>query len=213
MRGWIIGTLSEDALGIVIGLDTLAQVWKSLKEVYTQSFQERQFQLTQQLNHMKKYPKMFLNDYLRKFKGVCDGLFAIGFHIDDKTKVFSLLNGLWARYEPFTTSMLKSSMPSYAKAVPLLQSYETCISLHSFDATTYTAFHGQRNNSKFNNKGSHQSSNFSYKGKGFSPTNQAIVKQNNQETSTGPNNNFTRESRSGLHCQICDKRGHTIIRC
>ncbi|KAJ0010839.1 hypothetical protein Pint_33457 [Pistacia integerrima] len=88
---------------------------------------------------------MSLNDYLRKFEGVCDSLSSIGFPLDDKTKVFSLLNGLGARYEPFTTSMQKPPMPNYA----------------------------EKNNFKSNNKGPRQSDNFSSKGKGFSPVNQA----------------------------------------
>ncbi|KAJ0098002.1 hypothetical protein Patl1_27586 [Pistacia atlantica] len=155
LRGWIIGTLSEEAFGIVIGLDTSAQ-----KDLDTP-----------------------LNDYLRKFKGVCDNLSAIGFPVDDKTKAFSLLNGLGARYEPFTTSMLKPPMPSYAEAMPLLQSYETRISLHSPDSAAYTAFYGQKNNSKFTNKGARQSGNFSSKGKGFFSANQATVKRTNQGSS------------------------------
>lgn len=72
--------------------------------------------------------------------GVCDSLAAIGHPIADKTK------------------------PNYAEVVPLLQSYETWISLHSFDSSAYTAFYGQRNNSKFNSKGSRQSGSFSLKG-------------------------------------------------
>ncbi|KAJ0024384.1 hypothetical protein Pint_08343 [Pistacia integerrima] len=140
-------------LGLSLDWTTSAQVCRVLKEAYAQASQERQFQLTQQLNHMKKDPDMPLNDYLRKFKGVCDNLSIIGFPVDDKTKVFSLLNGLGARYEPFTTSMLKPPMPSYPKVVPLLQSYETRISLHSPDSIAYTAFYGQKNNSKFTNKG------------------------------------------------------------
>ncbi|KAJ0039183.1 hypothetical protein Pint_22601 [Pistacia integerrima] len=37
LRGWIIGTLAEEALSHVIGLDTSAQVWAALKEAYAQS--------------------------------------------------------------------------------------------------------------------------------------------------------------------------------
>lgn len=45
LRGWIIGTLSEEALGLVIGLDTSLAVWNSLKEAYAQDSQEREFTL------------------------------------------------------------------------------------------------------------------------------------------------------------------------
>jgi hypothetical protein len=34
LRGWIIGTLSEEALGLVIGLDIALAVWEALKDAY-----------------------------------------------------------------------------------------------------------------------------------------------------------------------------------
>ena len=34
LRGWIIGTLSEEALGLVIGLDISLAVWEALKDAY-----------------------------------------------------------------------------------------------------------------------------------------------------------------------------------
>ena len=34
LRGWIIGTLSEEALGLVVGLDTTLTVWEALKNTY-----------------------------------------------------------------------------------------------------------------------------------------------------------------------------------
>lgn len=56
--------------------------------------------------------------------------------------VFSLLNNLGARYESFTTLMLKPPMLSYVEILPLLQGYEIRTSLH--DSNSYFAFYGQR---------------------------------------------------------------------
>ena len=36
LRGWIIGTLTEETLGLVIGLDSSQSVWNALKEAYAQ---------------------------------------------------------------------------------------------------------------------------------------------------------------------------------
>ena len=36
LRGWLIGTLAEEALSLVIGLDTAKSVWDALKEAYAQ---------------------------------------------------------------------------------------------------------------------------------------------------------------------------------
>ena len=54
LRGWIIGTLSEEALGLVIGIDTAIAVWEALKEAYAQDSQEREFTLRQQLTYLRK---------------------------------------------------------------------------------------------------------------------------------------------------------------
>ncbi|KAK9108170.1 hypothetical protein Syun_024181 [Stephania yunnanensis] len=36
LRGWIIGTLIEEVLGLVIGLETSHLVWHALTEAYAQ---------------------------------------------------------------------------------------------------------------------------------------------------------------------------------
>ena len=47
LRGWIIGTLSEEALGLVVGLDTAHPIWTTLKYLYAEDSQERGFTLRQ----------------------------------------------------------------------------------------------------------------------------------------------------------------------
>ena len=39
LRGWIIGTLSEETLGLVVGLDTTNAIWEALKNAYTEDSQ------------------------------------------------------------------------------------------------------------------------------------------------------------------------------
>ena len=124
LRGWIIGTLTEEALGLVIGLDSSQSVWNALKEAYAQDSQEREFTLRQQLTYLKKEPGQSLAEHLKKFKSICDSLAAIGNPIPDKTKVYSLLANLGPKYESFTTTMLKPPMPSYSETISLLQGFE-----------------------------------------------------------------------------------------
>ncbi|KAJ0100628.1 hypothetical protein Patl1_21736 [Pistacia atlantica] len=148
LRGWIIGTLAEEALNHVIGLDTSAQVWAALKEA----------------------------------------LAAIGHMVADKNKVFSLLKGLGARYEPFTTSMLKPPMPSYNEVIPLLQSYETRLNLHSPESSQYTAFYADKNVPKYVPKNPKTTNNFSSKGRGF-----ILANQSNKNFSNGFSSNTSRQ--------------------
>ncbi|OMP07539.1 hypothetical protein COLO4_07246 [Corchorus olitorius] len=54
LRGWITVTLSEEALGLVVGLETSAEVWKALVDAFAQDTQEREISLQLQLqNHTK----------------------------------------------------------------------------------------------------------------------------------------------------------------
>ncbi|OMO98846.1 hypothetical protein COLO4_13671 [Corchorus olitorius] len=54
LRGWITSTLSEEVLGLVVGLVSSADVWKALEAAFAQNSQEREFHLTQQLSMIRK---------------------------------------------------------------------------------------------------------------------------------------------------------------
>jgi hypothetical protein len=86
--GWIIGTLSEEAFGLVIGLDTTLAVWEALKDAYAQDSQEREFTLRQQLTYLRKDENRTIGDHICIFKGLCYNLAGIGKPLPDKEKVF-----------------------------------------------------------------------------------------------------------------------------
>ncbi|KAF3776070.1 hypothetical protein EJ110_NYTH47601 [Nymphaea thermarum] len=145
LRGWITGTLSEEVLGHVVGLETSEQVWRTLEEAYALDSQERECCLLQKLQTHKK-KSMTMADYIRIFKNTCDELQAIGRPVNDHTKVFLLLNGLGPEYESFVTSMLKPPIPTYKDVIPLLQSHETLKSLNQYEGAIHhqSAFYAQR---------------------------------------------------------------------
>ena len=120
LRGWIIGTLIEEALGLIIGLESSQSVWNALKEAYAQDSQEREFTLRQQLTYLRKYPNQSLAEHLWNFKSICDSLAAIGNLVPYKTKVYSLFANLDPKYESFTMAMLKPPMSSYSEVMSLL---------------------------------------------------------------------------------------------
>lgn len=124
LRGWIIGTLSEESLGLVIGNDTAYAVWEALKESYAQNSQEREFTLRQQLTYLRKEDNMDINTHIRKFKNICDSLAAIGRPVLEKEKVYSLLTSLGPQYETFTTTMLKPPRPTYSELISHLQNHD-----------------------------------------------------------------------------------------
>ncbi|RVX02174.1 Retrovirus-related Pol polyprotein from transposon RE1 [Vitis vinifera] len=121
---WIIGTLSEETLGLAVGLDTANDVWEALKNAYAEDSQEREFTLRQQVTYLWKEDDKTIGEHIRTFKSLCDSLAAIGKPVPDKEKVFCLLTSLGPQYETFTTTMLKPPRPSYFKLVSQLQSLD-----------------------------------------------------------------------------------------
>lgn len=225
LRGWIIGTLTEETLGLVIGLDTSHSVWNALKEAYAQDSQEREFTLRQQLTYLKKESHVSLAEHLRKFKSICDSLAAMGCLILDKTKAYSLLANLGQKYESFTTTMLKPPIPSYSEVVSLLQGFEQRSSWVETSNPSPYAFYGQRNPSQqqHHNHRIQRNNQFTSKGRGFQATNNSFQYSNfagNNSGSHQKNDNRAprppppgkrrtttteREMYKNEYCQFCGK--------
>nr|CAD1839536.1 unnamed protein product [Ananas comosus var. bracteatus] len=146
VKAWITSTLLQEVLGLVVGLVTLGEVWSTLENSFAQDSQAWEFELLQKLRLIKKGSHSQV-DYFRHFKSVCDELTAIGKLVDDKTKVFSLLNGLGSKYESFTTTMLKPPIPTFTKIIPLLQSHELRNKSHYDDVNHSMAFYGHQSTS------------------------------------------------------------------
>ncbi|KAK9210078.1 hypothetical protein WN944_002447 [Citrus x changshan-huyou] len=94
LRGWIVGTLLEEVLGLSVGLETSAAVWKALSEYFARNTKDREFFLMQKMHLHSKQNYKTINDYIRGFKEICDELDAIGKSMEDQQKVFGLLKGL-----------------------------------------------------------------------------------------------------------------------
>ncbi|KAF8392663.1 hypothetical protein HHK36_023012 [Tetracentron sinense] len=138
LKGWI--NSSNEVLGLIVGLDTAADVWKALENAFAQDSKERVL-LTQQMKSIEKGMDS-LHEYIQKFKSLCDDLVAIGKAVTDDYKVFWLLQGLGQGYETFVTTMLKPPVPSYSEIVPMLQSHETCTLRHGSSGLGTMAHHG-----------------------------------------------------------------------
>ncbi|KAF3784056.1 hypothetical protein EJ110_NYTH28945 [Nymphaea thermarum] len=123
IKRWITGTLSENVLGLVVGLNSSQDIWSTLVDAFAQESQERGFHLTHMLTTCKKGNNA-LEIYVAKFKAICDDLAAIGKSVGDKEKAFWLLQGWGKGYEPFVMAMLKPPVPSYKELISLLQSLE-----------------------------------------------------------------------------------------
>ncbi|KAF7142376.1 hypothetical protein RHSIM_Rhsim05G0026100 [Rhododendron simsii] len=232
LRGWITGTLSEEVLGLVVGLETSAEVWSALLESFAQASQEREFYLNQKLQFHSRKDCKSMADYIRIFKEICDDLAAIGQPIHERQKVFGLLKGLGTGYESFITTMMKPPIPTYKELVPLLQGHETMKTFHSpevfGEGNPNAAFIGQRHQGsqggkyyRRGNQGQTQGrTSFNSRGRGFMQasgfSNQAGTHHNQQPAAThqnGPRKQQQRGEDQEVVCQICNKTRHTAVDC
>lgn len=122
VKGWLIVTLSEEVLGIVVVLNTVVKVWNTLVHAFARSSSDRSLALKQQLTSIARGTDS-LSVYLRKFKIICDDLAVIGKPIPDNKKLWWLLHGLGKDYEMLTITMLRPPVPAYSEIVTLLESY------------------------------------------------------------------------------------------
>ena len=79
-------TYTEECLYLVIGCKIAIEVWECLEENLLQATKDKEFQLKQQVQNIKLGDR-FIDDYLKEFKGLCDGLAAIRKPFDEDNKV------------------------------------------------------------------------------------------------------------------------------
>ncbi|KAK2988019.1 hypothetical protein RJ640_011282 [Escallonia rubra] len=105
-----------------------------------------------------------INEYIRKFKSICDNLVVIGKTVPDKNKIFWLLQGLGHGYENFVTTMLKPPVPSYNDIVPFLQSHEACNLTHKAESFggPQLAYYRQNINGDANKRNANTITKFSF---------------------------------------------------
>ncbi|KAF2284921.1 hypothetical protein GH714_032553 [Hevea brasiliensis] len=226
LRGWIYGTLSEESLGLVIGLETVHTVWSALKDAYAQDSQEREFTLRQQLTYFRKDENRSITEHLRLFKELCDSLAAIGKKVPDEEKVFCLLTSLGPQYETFTTTMLKPPRPNFNELVSQLKNLDqrrvwfSTQNESGLDQISHVAFYGNQQNSSSNS--SNRRPRFNSQGRGF----QAQQTQNpfpNKESYSSQRRPppagrrrmtpAERELYKNEVCQYCNRDGHIAKIC
>ncbi|KAF6136971.1 hypothetical protein GIB67_030735 [Kingdonia uniflora] len=212
VKAWITATISEEALGTVVGITTSNDVWNALANAYSQNLQAREFELLFKLQEKKK-DSTPLYVYLTEFKSTCDQLNAIEKPVPDPNKVFWLLNGLRPRYESFSTAMLKPPVPSYVDLIPLLQSHDLRQKSHVFEPANPTlAFVSQQSTQRFSPK--HTSPQpFTSRGRGFSQSNSRPSYNHRQYHNSISQKPHSNQSRPPSICQVCKRRGHEALKC
>ncbi|GKV27558.1 hypothetical protein SLEP1_g36720 [Rubroshorea leprosula] len=121
LMSWLLGTMNEEALSLVVGCDTANQIWRCLEEHYLVSSKEQELYLKGQLV-TKREDNESLEDFIRKFKGVCDRLAAIRKPLDDLDKVFHLSRVVGTRFQSYNLAVLsKAPYPTFNQYIAGLQ--------------------------------------------------------------------------------------------
>lgn len=90
LRTWTLGTITEESMYLIVGCSTVQDMWECLEEAYLQATKDKEFQVKHQLQNIKLGAKT-LDEYLKEFKGICDGVATIHKPVDEDSKVINLL--------------------------------------------------------------------------------------------------------------------------
>ncbi|KAL9451001.1 hypothetical protein AB3S75_012699 [Citrus x aurantiifolia] len=168
--------MTEDILNLIIGVQNARDVWQSIEEQMLPATKEQESWLKDSLYSLKR-GSLKLEDFLKKFKGICDNLAAIGKLLSDEDKVFQLARALGPKYANFKTAMLtKPLYPSMKEFIVALYNHDRTVMVSKEEegnkhADPNYAFFGQRGRGK-NYKGA--------RGRGHSQNNGGRRNNNNQ---------------------------------
>ncbi|GKV31042.1 hypothetical protein SLEP1_g39784 [Rubroshorea leprosula] len=228
LTSWILGTMNEESLSLVVGCDSALQIWRCLEEHYLASSKESELHLKGQLA-TKRGDGESLDDFIRKFKRTCDNLAAIRKLVADLDKVFQLSRVVGTRYLPYNLAVLsKAPYPTFNQYTAGLLNNERDLQVqeqeHKSQVSTYThVFMAQRGRGQ-RGRG-YGGKQFNSKGRGFvqagnynwsSNTKTPLVNNNPTPQQSMLQKKFqpkTVTSQGEKTCQICGINGHTALKC
>ncbi|KAH9672322.1 retrovirus-related pol polyprotein from transposon RE1 [Citrus sinensis] len=138
----------DEVLSLIVESQSAEEVWQSIEEHMLPATKEQESWLRDGLYSLKK-GNIKLEEFLKKFKSICDDLAAIGKPILDEDKVFHLARSLGPKYSDFKTAMLtKPPYPNLKQFITALKNHEQTVMSHRQEEIEFTsrnqAFLGQR---------------------------------------------------------------------
>ncbi|KAL9432747.1 hypothetical protein AB3S75_027714 [Citrus x aurantiifolia] len=230
----LLGNMTEEVLGMVVGAESAYEVWSSLEEQLLPMTREKVVHLTDQLQTLKK-GSLTMDEYLRKFKTICDSLAAVNKPLDDVDKVFQLERGLGMEYKDFRVATLaKPPYPSFNQFFLALQGHKQMLLNEKDDRKPQVnydqAFLIQQAFLSQRGRGRGNGGRFNSRGRGFAPAGRSGNNGVHNKNQKAPNNNEIKGNQSGqsskqqqpqheatesgkIVCQICFKANHTALEC
>ncbi|KAH9711302.1 retrovirus-related pol polyprotein from transposon RE1 [Citrus sinensis] len=99
LLGWLLSSMTESVLGIVLGCKTSFEVWKTLEKLSGSQNKTRALQLKNQMMMTKKND-LSVYDYFHKMKGIADSMAAAGAPMSDYDFMISVLGGIGSDFNP-----------------------------------------------------------------------------------------------------------------
>ncbi|KAK6138883.1 hypothetical protein DH2020_027375 [Rehmannia glutinosa] len=163
LASWMLSSLSESVLILVVGLDSSADIWRCLETNFSSQSKARMMQYKLQLQTLKK-GTLSMREYLGKAKAACDALASAGQKLSEEDQLLHILSGLPSEYNPVIVTITSAiDLYSLSEACALLLSFESRLdfvsknnsSLNSESFTANVAQSQQRRNTTFphNNRG------------------------------------------------------------
>ena len=215
LTAFLLKNIETEVLVTLEDVGSAYRVWKSIEQQILPITIEKEMILNESLMSLQK-GNLSVDEYVKKFKGICDNLAAIKKPIDETKKVFQLARGLGTKYQDFRTAMLtKPPFPSFHQFVMALQAYDqlnfsnnTEQDLNPRHDQAYTAQRGRgrgRNGGHFNSRG-----------RGFNPAarySSNFHNNTNHEEQANGDNKGNGHNKTKITCQICGKFNHSAIEC
>lgn len=209
IMAWFFGTLTEEALRSVYGMQTAQEVWLALAKKYSRISASRKCDLQRRLQSVSKQGKT-LAAYLSEVKLICDQLDSIGCSVPDNEKIYGVLNGLGQEYESIVAvieNALDTEMGLTFEDVEIkLTNFDEKI--HAYAANTAPSPHFAYNTGRgYSNRGRGQGRPGYSRGRGYYSTRGRGFHQQINISSPSDNKNTCPT------CQICHKFGHSAYKC
>jgi hypothetical protein len=124
LTSWLLSNMKEETLSLIYGGDTAFSIWSAINEQLLPDSEDNEAQLKNNLYGLSK-GTLSLEEYIRKFKDICDKLAAIGKPLSDVDKVFQISKGLGNKYKEFKIAVLsKPPYPTFNQFIMSLQNFE-----------------------------------------------------------------------------------------
>jgi uncharacterized membrane protein YgcG len=189
----IVSSLSEEALGHLIGVTSAFTAWRTLERAFAATSRARIMQIRMQLSTTKK-GDMSVTAYYRKMKSYGDTLAAVGKPLDNEELIAYILQGLGGEYESLITS-ITTQIDSYtlSDVFAHMLSAEMCVERNTSEGQI------SANSANRGGRGGGRNGRGRGRGGGRFPGRGGRQDRSNKN--------------DGTPCQICGKTGHEAAWC